>query len=562
MELEQTFSRGLSHGFLAGINHQTLVPGRSPKKRGIKIGTVLNTTSRGVKLQLSDTSIPIEWLVKPGDGVVFDEGKPEEKEAGGRVWKVIEPDSKKRQFIELQFDHDSVAIDQITPGTIVWKTDDPALRRKLEKSYTKDKPIERIGLKAHLEGKINSWVKLRFATSDGHTATATWPGPLSKAHKHPISESVISEQLSRLGDSPFTLEKLTLDLPEHVMLPKSVLNELRRQAVVELLLQKEKRTLPQTISAKTMKQQLSVWRQHLHRSMTPVAAQEQPQLCLMIRSLEQLSMVIDHTQAHPDQRPSMIYCDFEDIRQYREAIQKARAASLPIGVATLRVIKPGEESWLRLIASYQPDLIVARNLASIAYFQRSASHLPIMGDFSLNIVNDVTAHWFLQHQLKRITPGYDLNWIQLQSLLQRVAPQWFEVVVHYHMPMFHNEHCVFAALLSQGKDWRDCGRPCDRHEVELKDHTGARFPVMADAGCRNTVYHDVPQSAAEYIPAMLKMGVRHFRIELLHETREQLESLLDTYWNILRGREDGKHAWRKLNAAQQLGVTRGTLQLA
>ncbi len=40
LELEQTFSRGLTQGFLGGINHQTLVPARSPKKRGVKIGTV------------------------------------------------------------------------------------------------------------------------------------------------------------------------------------------------------------------------------------------------------------------------------------------------------------------------------------------------------------------------------------------------------------------------------------------------------------------------------------------------------------------------------------------
>jgi U32 family peptidase len=66
--------------------------------------------------------------------------------------------------------------------------------------------------------------------------------------------------------------------------------------------------------------------------------------------------------------------------------------------------------------------------------------------------------------------------------------------------MFHMEHCVFAAFLSDGKDWRDCGRPCDHHKVDLRDRVGAAFPVTPDAGCRNTVYNAVPQSAAEYVP--------------------------------------------------------------
>lgn len=561
LELEQTFSRGLSHGFLTGINHQTLVPGRSPKKRGVRIGNVLGTTSHGVVVQLSDASIPPDWLVKPGDGVVFDEGKPEENETGGRVWKILNPHARRSDLVELQFDRESVNISHIAAGTIVWKTDDPALRKKLEKSLARDKPIERNRVHAHLEGRLNSYVKLTLTTDDVESASATWPGPLTLAQKHPTARPVVFDQLSRLGDTPYKLEGLKLDLPDNVMLPKSVLNELRRQAVVQLLLNREMKNKPHQISVIPMKKRLVEWRQQLFNSFQPLQTHPDAQLCLLIRSLEQLSMVVEYISSHPDHKPAIVYCDFEDIRKYRDAIQQARIADIRIGVATLRVIKPGEESWLRLIASYQPDVILARNLSSIAYFKRYAAHIPIIGDFSLNIVNDVTAHWYLKHQLQRITPGYDLNWVQMQSLLQRVRPEWFEVVVHYHMPMFHNEHCVFAALLSQGKDWRDCGRPCDRHRVELKDHLGARFPVMADAGCRNTVYHDVPQSAAEYIPSMIKLGVRQFRIELLHETHEQLETLLETYFNILHGREDGKHAWQKLKATQQLGVTRGTLQL-
>jgi putative protease len=128
--------------------------------------------------------------------------------------------------------------------------------------------------------------------------------------------------------------------------------------------------------------------------------------------------------------------------------------------------------------------------------------------------------------------------------------------------MFHNEHCVFAALLSQGKDWRDCGRPCDHHRVALRDRTsGSVFPMLADAGCRNTVYNALPQSAAEFLPQMIKLGLRHFRIELLQEDAAQLGQVLRSYWSVLRGQDDGRSAWKKLRAMNQLGVTRGTLQL-
>ena len=40
-DLAQSFSRGFTHGFLDGADHQALVHGRFPKSRGVRIGTVV-----------------------------------------------------------------------------------------------------------------------------------------------------------------------------------------------------------------------------------------------------------------------------------------------------------------------------------------------------------------------------------------------------------------------------------------------------------------------------------------------------------------------------------------
>jgi putative protease len=160
-----------------------------------------------------------------------------------------------------------------------------------------------------------------------------------------------------------------------------------------------------------------------------------------------------------------------------------------------------------------------------------------------------------------LVPIYDLSWDQFAALVRRSNPNWYECVAHQHMPMFHMEHCVFAAFMSNGKDWRDCGRPCDHHKIELRDRVGAEFPVTPDAGCRNTVFNSIPQSAAEYLPQMLALGLRRFRVELLRETAEQVGPLLDAYRRVIEGNDDGRNTWKKLRAMNQLGVTRGTLQL-
>jgi putative protease len=234
---------------------------------------------------------------------------------------------------------------------------------------------------------------------------------------------------------------------------------------------------------------------------------------------------------------------------------------VPVGLAPLRVWKPGEDGFQSLVVRAEPDIVLVRNLASIGYFQEQLPRAKLVGDFSLNVANELTADLLIGVGLERLVPSYDLNWEQFAAMVRRSPPGWYEPVVHQHMPMFHMEHCVFAGFLSNGRDHTECGRPCDRHRVELKDRVGALFPVHADTGCRNTVYNSVPQSGAEYIGRMQELGLRTFRIDLLRETPNQVGRLLECYARVVAGRDDGRDTWRQLRALNQLGVTRGTLQL-
>jgi len=126
--------------------------------------------------------------------------------------------------------------------------------------------------------------------------------------------------------------------------------------------------------------------------------------------------------------------------------------------------------------------------------------------------------------------------------------------------MFHMEHCVFCAFLSDGKDFRDCGRPCDDHAVSLKDRVGAVHPLKADAGCRNTVFNSRAQTGAEFAQDMVDLGVNVFRVEFLNETPEETRRTLDRYELLLQGKLSGAELWKELKLINQLGVTRGTLR--
>src|SRR5437773_6031061 len=139
-EMEMAFSRGLYTGWFRGINNQKLVHARFGKKRGVYLGQVVRVQEDGVVL------CP-EAPVKPGDGVVFDAGHPEQPEQGGRIYQVTPAGSQARfgrgrsgaltqeREVMLQFGRGDLNLRQVHPGDRVWKTSDPELDRRLRQSF-------------------------------------------------------------------------------------------------------------------------------------------------------------------------------------------------------------------------------------------------------------------------------------------------------------------------------------------------------------------------------------------------------------------------------------------
>ncbi|MEZ6039861.1 MAG: U32 family peptidase [Planctomycetaceae bacterium] len=231
---------------------------------------------------------------------------------------------------------------------------------------------------------------------------------------------------------------------------------------------------------------------------------------------------------------------------------------MPIFTATPRIQKPGEMGIFRLMHKQQPDGVLVRNLSGMKFFGDNG--VPMVGDFSLNVTNELSAQWLMSKQLRRVTASYDMNRDQLLALVDVIPPQWLEVVIHQHMPMFHMEHCVFCSVLSPGTNKTNCGRPCDVHQVELRDRLGIDHPLAADVGCRNTLFNAVPQSSAEITQQLVNRGVRSFRVEVLREDNDDLASVLNLYRDLLMDRISGREVWQSLNATNQVGITRGTLE--
>jgi U32 family peptidase len=235
------------------------------------------------------------------------------------------------------------------------------------------------------------------------------------------------------------------------------------------------------------------------------------------------------------------------------AVARARAAGLRVVLATLRVHKPGEENYERKLAALAPDAILVRHWAALEHF-RSIGGLTLHGDFSLNVANSRTAEELYARGFATLTPAHDLDRAQLDLLLEHSDPARTTIVLQHRMPTFHTEHCVYAHLLSKGRDHRDCGRPCEAHRLALRDVEGRAHEVIVDAGCRNTVFDATVQSAAAAVPGWLARGVRRFRVEFVREPRAAALAALGAYRDLLAARCAPADALAAARAESRVGV--------
>ena len=523
-ELAQGFSRGFSHGFLDGVNHQQLVPGHSSKGRGLRVGTVAGKTGGGVVIAAASSAL------KPGDGIVFVAGDSEQ-EQGGRIL-TVRPMPGQKGRVEATFHRGTVRLDAVAVGSVVWKTDDPAIRSRLEQTWARDVVVRPAPVDARVRAALGEPLRITLRDDRGTAAEAAWEErPLERAEKHPLSLDLVREHLGRLGGTPFQLRSVEADALDPVMVPKSVLNDLRRRAAEALLRRREEAARHPVAEPAAL--------EALRLETTPGVVSAASRLCVLVRTPEQLGAVLGWAPPEGVPRPALVWCDFHEPHLYAEASSRGRAAAaspgeaaMAVGLATPRIIKPGEERFLEQILAAQPDAVLVRNLASLSFFRERAPEIPLVGDHSLNAANGLAAGLLLGLGLARLVPSYDLDAERLADLLGRVDAGRFEIVEHQHVPMFHTQHCLFAAALSKGKDHRGCGRACSRR-LELRGRTGVEHPVVAEAGCRNTVFSAAAQSAAERVPTMQRLGVRHFRVEMLRETAAEAAALVGRYARIV-----------------------------
>ncbi|HMO16168.1 MAG TPA: DUF3656 domain-containing protein [Pirellulaceae bacterium] len=549
LELEQIYSRGLGPFFLEGTNHQKVVQGRVPRHRGVHVGTVELVRKDAVVITLHHE-------ISPGDGLVFDAAdwrSPDLPEEGGNVYAI---ERLGNTSAKLSFANGQIDFRRIRVGDLVWRTSAPKLVQLLNplaqpteltrKSNMDISVTCRIGEPLQVTARIHSNVLdkvLEITKCSAH--------PVQPASNRALSLELLRQHLGRLGGTPFLLGQLECNSEGPAFLPVSELNELRREIVAEALQMRRRPAIPvktKVIDEWMQNQSIHIAQCAAGANRTKVTAR----LDLLVRNPEQLDAALEV-------QPDSITLDYLELYGLRNSVLRVSQAGIRVRVASPRILKPAEQKVVHFLRSLECDILVRSSGLLHQLLQLPEHSRPLLiGDFSLNVANVVSAQTLLDQGLDFVTPSYDLNGRQIEKLARGIDVNRLETIVFSHLPVFHTEHCVFCRFLSRGTDSSNCGHPCESRRLSLQDHNGRQHPVLADVGCRNTVFGHEAQFSAQYLKRWIAVGISNFRVEFVHQTAADVIEISRSMKHAIKGHAmDGLDA--KVRQIMRDAVTSGSL---
>ncbi len=209
----KTFNRAFTD-FCIGNKFENMASIHTPKSLGEKIGTVKEIKNDYFVLSSKHD-------LKNGDGICFFDsnqilrGSTINKAEGEKIY----PD--KIHYLEEKM--------------VIYRNHDRLFVKTLERSPYKRKIDVSFALEESAKG-----FKLKACDEDNNTSSASVETEKIQAKKAALAESTIKNQLDKLNDTIFACKSITIDLKEMYFIPLSILNQLRRDTIKNLLAEREK----------------------------------------------------------------------------------------------------------------------------------------------------------------------------------------------------------------------------------------------------------------------------------------------------------------------------------
>ena len=490
-DLYTIFNRKFTKGLLLGDVGKDMMNSQLPNNQGLYVGTVVdyNKKAKRLKIKLANT-------LKKGDGINL---------GGGTIGRIIkngniETIGYKGETIELDF------VGEARKGQIVFKTSDSELMDRVQATFTQDKEFVKNIIDAKITIKLGQ--KPILTLKDRHSNEATIEGDkiVEEAMKVALSKEKVETQLRKLGNTPYELDLLEIELDDNVSLPISLLNQMRRDCIE--LLDKER----VSIKNRKYKNKIVKYKPVLYNR------NKQQEISVKVKNLEQLESALECGV-------DRIY--YEDTNTIDKAMRLAMKYNKKVIYSAPRIIRNKEYNHLAKANNAGVESVQVGNYGSIDYFKDKKLNI----DYYLNAFNSETINYYKEIGADTLCISQELNINEIKETIKYTDIN-IESVVYGYTPLMITEYCPMGVIV------RDCKKDkrvakCKESIYALRNSKGDEFRVSQDIFCRSTIYNSNVTCMLDNLYELHEIGINVLRLDFTLEDKGTVKEVIEAYQEVL-----------------------------
>ena len=397
-------------------------------------------------------------------------------------------------------------------------------------------------LKEKIKGKLilNKECPAKIEVQYGKIKVSYQGDMVLVAQNRPLTKEVVTEKVTKTGNTPFVFEKLEVTMDDDIFMPVNQLNQLRRgalEALEEALLKPYERTLPElveTSSAETDRQttgnaikEKQISRQSLSQTSGQQSAGSSTEVRVLIEDAEQLPAVLKADFVDTVYLDGMLYTRENLLRKLSEDIDRVHASGKKAFYVFPFIFRQQTslfyEKIMPELKKLPLDGIMVRSLDEIAFIKEWGNeNWQMVSDSNLYTYSNEAAEYFYRLGMIQDTIPVELN---RKEILRRENSR-SEMIIYGRLPLMITAQCIHKNTLG-------C---MHQHKVlNLKDRYSVHFPVKNFCSeCYNVIYNSLPVCLFKEDVTVKKIAPAAVRLSFTTETEEETEQILTIYGDIYK----------------------------
>lgn len=397
-------------------------------------------------------------------------------------------------------------------------------------------------LKEKIKGKLilNKECPAKIEVQYGKIKVSYQGDMVLVAQNRPLTEEVVTEKITKTGNTPFVFEKLEVTMDDDIFMPVNQLNQLRRgalEALEEALLKPYERTLPElveTSSAETDRQttgnaikEKQISGQSLSQTSGQQSAGSSTEVRVLIENAEQLPAVLKADFVDTVYLDCMLYTRENLIRKLSEDIDRVQASGKKAFYVFPFIFRQQTSLFYEKIMPELKKLplngIMVRSLDEIAFIKEWGNeNWQMVSDSNLYTYSNEAAEYFYRLGMIQDTIPVELN---RKEILRRENSR-SEIIIYGRLPLMITAQCIHKNTL---------GCMHQSKVLNLKDRYSVYFPVKNFCSeCYNVIYNSLPVCLFKEDVTVKKIAPAAVRLSFTTETEEETEQILTIYGDIYK----------------------------